>query len=172
MKVVRYGTLRQKIKNGSNVDVVPPRFKARCYAAGKVPCRRSRLRVNFLIPRAAVARDYLPKALEKAGARVDVVPAYQTVLPDNLERGRVSAMLAGGADCIAFTSPSTVENLAQLFDSKDLSYVLKGITVACIGDVTAGVAVMGYNESFPRNSRFPSRSGNAEYSTARRKTFV
>ena len=37
--------------------------------------------LNVLIPRASVARDYLPKALEEAGARVDVVPAYRTALP-------------------------------------------------------------------------------------------
>lgn len=126
-----------------HVDVVPLEFKAEGVYAALVKFLAGEAALeglNFLIPRAAVARDYLPKALEKAGARVDVVPAYQTVLPDNLERGRVSAMLTGGADCIAFTSPSTVENLAQLFDSNDLSYVLKGIAVACIGDITAGVA--------------------------------
>lgn len=126
-----------------HVDVLPLEFKAEGVYAALVKFLAGEAvleGLNFLIPRAAVARDYLPKALEKAGARVDVVPAYQTVLPDNLERGRVSAMLTGGADCIAFTSPSTVENLAQLFDSNDLSYVLKGIAVACIGDITAGVA--------------------------------
>ena len=97
--------------------------------------------LNFLIPRAAVARDYLPTALEQAGARCDVVTAYRTVQPDGLDRGRVSAMLAGGAaDCIAFTSSSTVRNLAQLFDTHNLSEVLGGVAIACIGDITASTA--------------------------------
>lgn len=96
--------------------------------------------LNILIPRAAVGRDYLPKSLEAAGARVDVVTAYRTVVPENLDRGRLSAMLAGSADCIAFTSSSTVKNLALLFDTHDLSKVLGGLNVACIGDVTAATA--------------------------------
>jgi uroporphyrinogen III methyltransferase/synthase len=50
-------------------------------------------------------------------------------------------MLAGSADCIAFTSPSTVRNLALLFDTHDLSKTLAGLTIACIGDVTAATAV-------------------------------
>jgi len=96
--------------------------------------------LNFLLPRAAVARDLLPRALEEAGARIDIVTTYRTVIPDELDRGRLSAMLAGSADCIAFTSSSTVRNLALLFDTHDLSKILAGLTIACIGDVTAATA--------------------------------
>ena len=96
--------------------------------------------LNMLLPRAAVARDHLPRALEEAGARVDIVTSYQTSIPSDLDRGRLSAMLAGSADCIAFTSSSTVRNLAQLFDTPDLSTVLKKLAIACIGDVTATTA--------------------------------
>jgi uroporphyrinogen III methyltransferase / synthase len=126
-----------------HVDVVPLEFKAEGVYRSLVEFvtgEEALNGLNFLLPRAAVARDYLPKALETAGARVDVVPAYQTVLPDDIDRGRVAAMLTGGADCIAFTSPSTVRNLAQLFDSTDLSLVLEGVAVACIGDITAAAA--------------------------------
>ena len=96
--------------------------------------------LNVLLPRAATGRDYLPKALEAAGARVDVVTAYQTVLPENFERGKLGAMLAGSGDCIAFTSPSTIKNLAKLFDTHDLGKTLPGMIVACIGSVTAEAA--------------------------------
>jgi uroporphyrinogen III methyltransferase/synthase len=97
--------------------------------------------LNFLIPRAAVARDYLPVSLQAAGARADIVPAYRTIIPQNIDRGRLAAMLAGSADCIAFTSASSVKNLAQLYDAVDLSDVLKGVVVACIGDITAATAM-------------------------------
>ena len=97
--------------------------------------------LNFLLPRAAVGRDHLPKALEQAGARIDVVTTYQTVLPENFDRGKLAAMLAGSGDCIAFTSPSTIKNLAKLFDTHDLGKTLPGIVVACIGSVTAETAV-------------------------------
>jgi uroporphyrinogen III methyltransferase / synthase len=126
-----------------HVDVVPEVFKAEGvylalerYAGG----REALQGLNVLIPRASVARDFLPLALGDAGARVDVVPAYRTALPEDVDRGRFTAMLAAGADCIAFTSSSTVRNLAQLFDTDDLSDVLAHVVIACIGDVTAATA--------------------------------
>lgn len=126
-----------------HVDVVPTEFKAEgVYAALEsfVGGQEALRGLNILIPRASVARDYLPKALEEAGSRVDVVPAYVTSLPDDLDKGHVAAMLSGSADCIAFTSSSTVRNLAQLFDTQDLSAPLANVVVACIGDVTASTA--------------------------------
>ena len=125
------------------MDIVPRDFKAEgVFAAIEqfVGGREALQGLNFLLPRAASGRAFLPRALAEAGARVDVVPAYRTVMPENLDRGRVAALLAGGADCIAFTSSSSVRNLAQLFDTSDLSEVLSGVVVACIGDVTATTA--------------------------------
>jgi uroporphyrinogen III methyltransferase/synthase len=128
----------------AHVDVVPDQFKAEgVFAALKdyLGGLEGFKTLNFLIPRAAAARDYLPRALVEAGARADVVPAYRTVRPDTSELGRVGAMLEGGAiDCITFTSSSTVTNFAQLFDTTDLSKLLDGIAVACIGDITASTA--------------------------------
>jgi uroporphyrinogen III methyltransferase/synthase len=127
-----------------HVDLVPAKstgegvFEALSeYAGGDEHLRG----LNILFPRAAAGRDYLPKTLEKAGARVDVVTAYQTVLPENIDRGRLSTMLTGSADCIAFTSPSTVNNLAKLFDTHDLGKSLSGVVIACIGPTTASAAV-------------------------------
>lgn len=126
-----------------HVDVIPSHSKAEGvfaalseYAGGDEQLRG----LNILLPRAAIGRDYLPKTLEDAGARVDVVTTYRTVVPENLDRGRLSAMLAGSADCIAFTSSSTVKNLALLFDTHDLSKILSGVAIACIGDITAATA--------------------------------
>ena len=96
--------------------------------------------LNILLPRAAIGRDVLPEALQKAGARIDIVTTYQTVLPENIDRGKLGAMLAGSSDCIAFTSPSTIKNLAKLFDTHDLGKTLPNIVVACIGSVTAEAA--------------------------------
>ena len=43
--------------------------------------------------------EFIRLALEEAGARVDVVPAYRTVRPQTSERGRVEAMLAAVSGC-------------------------------------------------------------------------
>ncbi len=127
-----------------HVDVVPEEFKAEgVFSALEnfVGGREALHGQNFLIPRAAQARDYLPRALEAEGARADVVPVYRTVAPQDTEKRRVEALLAGGGvDCITFTSSSTVRNFAELFDTTDLSSLLAGIQVACIGDITASTA--------------------------------
>ncbi len=131
-----------RLRDGEvHVDVVPIEFKAEGVFAALsdyVGGRGALACLNFLLPRAAVARDFLPNALAEAGARVDVVAAYRTVPPQTTDRARVEAMLVGGAvDCITFTSSSTVHNFAQLFDTTDLRILLAGVTVACIGDITA-----------------------------------
>jgi uroporphyrinogen III methyltransferase/synthase len=126
-----------------HVDLIPAQAKAEgVFAAlSEFAGGVERLHgLNILLPRAAAGRDYLPRSLEEAGARVDVVTAYRTVVPENLDRGRLSAMLTGSADCIAFMSSSSVKNLGLLFDTHDLGEKLQGLTIACIGDVTAATA--------------------------------
>lgn len=126
-----------------HVDLVPSQAKAEGVFAALSEFAGGVERIhglNILIPRAAAGRDYLPKTLEASGARVDLVTAYRTVAPADLDRGRLSAMLTGGADCIAFMSSSSVKNLGLLFDTPDLGEKLKGLIIACIGDVTAATA--------------------------------
>ncbi len=127
-----------------HVDVIPDEFKAEGVLAALerfVGGRPALAGLSFLIPRAAIGRSYLPEALEEAGARADVVPAYRTVQPKNADLGRIKALLSSGSiDCIAFTSSSTVTNFAQLFDAGDLADLLKGVVVACIGDITSKTA--------------------------------
>ena len=127
-----------------HVDVVPEEFRAEgvfsaleSYLGGRAQFDR----LNFLLPRAAAGRDFLPRALEEAGARVDAVTAYRTVPPQTTDRARVEALLVGGGvDCVTFASPSAVKNFARLFDTHDLAPLLRGVRVACIGDVTAEAA--------------------------------
>jgi uroporphyrinogen III methyltransferase/synthase len=127
-----------------HVDVVPQKFRAEgVFAAleSYLGGREQFENLNFLLPRAAVARDFLPRALEAAGARVDCVTAYRTVRPETTDRARAEALLVGGGvDCVTFTSSSTVHNFAQLFDTRDLRGLLSGVRVACIGEVTAQTA--------------------------------
>src|SRR6185369_367861 len=123
-----------------HVDLVPSQSTAEGVFAALSEFVDDLPGLNILLPRAATGREVLPKALQKAGARVDVVTTYQTVLPDNIDRGKLAAMLAGSADCIAFTSPSTIKNLARLFDTHDLGKTLPGMIVACIGSVTSEAA--------------------------------
>ena len=94
-----------------------------------------------LLPRAARARDVLPDGLRARGVQVDVVTAYETVIGsggDDLP----AALQAGHVDAVTFTSPSTVRNtLIRLQREAGLGAdVLAGVTIACIGPVTADAA--------------------------------
>lgn len=91
--------------------------------------------LRFLLPRPAIGRDFLPVKLRKAGAEVDDITAYQTVIPRNPDIAKLKALLQGGAvDCVTFTSPSTFNNFLQIFSEPAL---LKDVTIACIGKTTA-----------------------------------
>ena len=96
---------------------------------------------NFLIPRSATSIDPLPQLLEDAGARVDVVPAYRIASTNDSFLAQLRALLVGGGiDYLAFSRPSEVEMLAQLFDTHDLSRLLLGVVVACIDQPTKQAA--------------------------------
>jgi uroporphyrinogen III methyltransferase/synthase len=92
---------------------------------------------HVLLPRAAVARDVLPRALRDRGACVDVVEAYRTIVPESASR--LAVQIFGGPrkpDWITFTSSSTVQNFVQAADAK----ALRGVKVASIGPVTTATA--------------------------------
>ena len=67
----------------------------------------------FLIPRAKVARDLVPSVLKERGARVEVVEAYQTVMPE-ISPEEFAHLLTPPLDAITFTSSSTATNFAKL----------------------------------------------------------
>ena len=91
---------------------------------------------RVLIPRAAQARDILPETLRQWGAQVDIVEAYQTVLPQADVSALCSLLREGGIDMITFTSSSTVSNFATLVRDQDLPRLLSGVVIACIGPIT------------------------------------
>jgi uroporphyrinogen III methyltransferase/synthase len=142
--VIGEATAERLVAAHVHVDIVPEKSRAEgVFAAleNYLGGRQHFEGLNFLLPRAAVARDFLPQAIEEAGGRVDVVTAYRTVRPETTGRARAEALLVGGGvDCVTFTSSSTVHNFAQLFDTRDLRPLLSGVRVACIGGVTAETA--------------------------------
>jgi uroporphyrinogen III methyltransferase/synthase len=90
----------------------------------------------FLIPRARVARDVVPRVLEERGARVEVVEAYQTVAPD-ISAEELARLLTPLPDVITFTSSSTATNFAKLVGEDRLAETLRGTAIASIGPVTS-----------------------------------
>ena len=91
---------------------------------------------RILIPRAAKARDILPETLRQWGARVDVVEAYQTVLPQVDVSALCKLLRDGTIDMITFTSSSTATNFAAMLCDQDLPRLLSRAVIACIGPIT------------------------------------
>lgn len=95
----------------------------------------------ILMPRAAEARDLIPKVLTERGARVEVVEAYRTTLPHDHEiQPGLDVLDKGMTDAITFTSSSTVRNFKRLLDERHSMGSHRGVPLFCIGPVTADTA--------------------------------
>jgi uroporphyrinogen III methyltransferase/synthase len=114
------------------VDLMPEEYVAESLLRAFEPHEIAGKRM--LLPRAAVARDLVPAELTRRGARVDVVEAYRTVIPEDAA-ARARAIFSSGRkpDWITFTSSSTVKNFLDAA-GRD---VLNGVRIASIGPVTS-----------------------------------
>lgn len=120
-------------KRGLCVDVVPKEYVAESVVRslkGKVKHQR------VLLVRAKVARDVIPRELRKAGAHVDVIEAYETVVPQSSRRRLKSALKSPQKrpHVVTFTSSSAVKNFITLVGKQAN---LTGIRMASIGPVTS-----------------------------------
>ncbi len=126
---------------GIEADLVPTEFTGEGLAAALVAEGVQGCKV--LIPRALKAREILPDTLRQAGAEVEVAPVYQNVRPPAKSQELRDLFADGRVDVITFTSSSTVTNFCHMLgieDEAERARLLAGVTVACIGPVTARTA--------------------------------
>jgi uroporphyrinogen-III synthase len=128
-------TKKAIVKHGLKVKMVPEEYVAESVVKGlrdKVNGKR------VILIRAKVARDVIPEELRAAGAHVDVVEAYETVIPEK-SRARLRTVMKNSArrpHVVTFTSSSTARNFAKLLGNVK-STTLRGIQLASIGPVTS-----------------------------------
>ena len=125
-------------QHGLRADMIPSEFKAEgvLAALGGVNVKGKK----FLIPRAKVAREIIPDKLREQGADVTVAVAYENVRPE-ADTDRIKKMfLEKKITAVTFTSSSTVHNFIEILGQKEYKTLLAGVTVACIGPVTAKTA--------------------------------
>src|SRR5258707_2543440 len=132
-------TKKAIVKHGLNVKMVPEEYVAESVVKGlrdKVNGKR------LVLIRAKVARDVIPEELQAAGAMVDVIEAYETVVPEK-SRARLRALMKNAArrpHVVTFTSSSTAKNFAELLSNSKGSLtaaLLKHVQFASIGPVTS-----------------------------------
>ncbi len=93
----------------------------------------------MLLPRTDIVGEDLAAALTSAGATVDQVVAYRTLVPDCLEPEVAQALRDGEVDVVTFASASTVRNLVALLGA-DAPQVLARSRIASIGPITSSAA--------------------------------
>jgi uroporphyrinogen-III synthase len=141
LKIAAIGpATRQAIEqHGVKVNIVPREYVAESVVAS---LRRKVKGKRVLLARAKVARDVIPRELRKLGAQVNVVEAYETVVPES-SRLRLRAVLKSpkeGPDVITFTSSSTVRNFVALLGKgrgRGRPPHTKRVRLASIGPVTS-----------------------------------
>lgn len=130
---------REKLEEyGLKVEYVPSEYRAEEIVSGLkgkiLPGDR------VLLPRADIARENLADSLRHEGAIVVEVAAYRTLDGDG-DTDMVRRMLSNREiDIVTFSSSSTVKNFVRLMGEDGLQELLTGVTLACIGPVTAETA--------------------------------
>ncbi|UCD34283.1 MAG: uroporphyrinogen-III C-methyltransferase [Nitrospiraceae bacterium] len=130
-------------KFGIKVDMVPKQFNAEGLIESFLHMTEHRSQnsdkpfdgLQFLLPRAEVAREIFPDAVRELGGEIDVPPVYRTVKP-KVHGKRLQRFLKEGKISVAtFTSAATFNNFLEITGDEAAS-LLKEVTIAVIGPVT------------------------------------
>lgn len=131
-------TARRIEQFGWEVHLVPTRYQAEGVLEAFLELHSNRIEgLKILIPRASQARSLLPRELSRHGAQVEVVPVYDTVVPEESRVALKEALEKGAPDLITFTSSSTVRHLMNLATDPDR---VRSVPCAAIGPITADTA--------------------------------
>jgi uroporphyrinogen III methyltransferase/synthase len=148
LKICAIGTkTAQEIKKyGIKTDLIPDTFRAEglieAFTPSYPPLATGGTEggvlkgIRFLLPRAEAAREIFPEKVKELGGEIDVPVTYRTIKPESRGK-RLKRFLKEGRISIAtFTSASTFNNFREIME-KDADELLKGVTIAAIGPVTA-----------------------------------
>jgi uroporphyrinogen-III synthase/uroporphyrinogen III methyltransferase/synthase len=119
------------------IALIPPAYVAESLVEELLQSLQDQTaRQRILLVRAAVARDVIPGALRAAGAQVEIVNAYQNLLPDSapeLLRRAVDEAL----DAATFTSGSSATHLAEAARAAGVAWPLASVPAVSIGPITS-----------------------------------
>lgn len=143
LKGIRLGaigpaTASQLREHGLEPDLVPSEFRAE--AILKSMREEDLGGKRILLPRAAQARDLLPKALRQRRAKVVVAQAYRTIRPEADFKGIRERIGQGEIDVLTFTSSSTVSHFMEGMSKREIDSLKRKAVIACIGPITAEAA--------------------------------
>ncbi len=135
-------TAQELVLHGIHADLVPPRFIAESVAVELINAGVGQ-DTHVLLARASEARATLPDTLASVGATVDIVPLYDTVIPEDEQATSelVKQLKAHSIDAVLFSSSSTVRNFLTRLDravgSSERCALLRSVALMSIGPVTS-----------------------------------
>ncbi len=134
-------TAEELARRGIRADVQAEKF----VAEGLLEAMADRIRPGqtVLLPRGDLARDILPRELEKQGLNTVRIDTYETVPADGYDPFLLDMLKDGAIHDVTFTSSSTVRNLLDALrrmGAEDPAALLAKTRIACIGPITAKTA--------------------------------
>lgn len=120
-------------RNGIPVTKTAGEFRAESMALGLGRIGGKKI----LLPRALEAREILPATLRKRGAKVDVIPVYETVQDPRSRKRLRAAVLKSKTDILTFTSSSTVKAFMSAFSPSERRKIASKTLTASIGPITS-----------------------------------
>jgi uroporphyrinogen III methyltransferase/synthase len=121
------------------VDLMPEKYVAEDLLAALVKAEGTLEGKRFLLPRADIARSFLPVELRKRGAEVRELVAYRTVRPESSEE-LAESLMRYNPELITFTSSSTVHNFCEMVGPDRLHTLAETTAFAVIGPITRKTA--------------------------------
>ena len=123
---------------GYSVDLVPRLYQAEGVLEDFLNFHEGQIKgLRILIPSASEARELLPRTLRGHGADVNLVPIYDTVIPEESYSQLKQLLNTDSPDMITFTSSSTVKNFVALAEGVQ---EIQEYPCAVIGPITAETA--------------------------------
>ena len=130
-------TAAELAARGIRADVVPDEYVAEALVQALTAVAELK-GTSVLIPRAKVAREVVPRALESRGARVEVLPLYENMRPAVYPEEALVALAAGNLDLVTLASSSAARNYAALCAERNIDPT--AVPCAVIGPVTRATA--------------------------------
>ncbi len=121
------------------VDLMPEKYVAEHLFDALVRQEGSLEGKRFLLPRADIARSFLPVELRKRGAEVKELVAYRTVIPD-ASTELADALVKYEPELVTFTSSSTVQNFCSMVGPDRLARLAESAAFAVIGPIARRTA--------------------------------
>ena len=134
------GTAARLARLGVVVDLLPEDHHPQGIAAA-LSANGSLTGTRVLLPRAESASDVLAEELERAGATVDEVASYRTVINESDRHLEIyRQLLDGQLDIVTFTSASAIHAFLAIYGADQATDLLAHTMVATMGPSTLEAA--------------------------------